>query len=270
MAQSNDKLRLVFIKLGGSLITDKRREKSFRANVMKRLAHEIAKALKQDESLRLLIGHGSGSFGHVTAAQYGTLHGAQTDEQWRGFAQVATIAAELNALVAQELAAAGVPIWRLQPSASAICEDGKLVSMALEPVHAALEHQLVPLVYGDVALDKVRGGTIISTETIFQYLATHLPVHEIHLLGEVGGVYDAQGNVIPEITPDTISNYQDALQGSAGTDVTGGMLSKVSDMLALTRTNGGLTIRIFDGREPDLLYQTLVGAAHPGTLIHSG
>lgn len=270
MSQGNELFRLVFIKLGGSLITDKRTEKSFRAEVMKRLASEVAMALRHDESLRLLIGHGSGSFGHVTAAQYGTVRGVQIDEQWRGFAQVATVAAELNALVAHELAAVGIPIWRLQPSASAVCEDGKLVSMALEPVRAALAHGLVPLVYGDVALDSVRGGTIISTETIFQYLAAHLPVREIYLLGEVGGVLDVEGGVIPEITPGTVKQYQDALKGSAGTDVTGGMLSKVRDMLALISTYGDLTIRIFDGRGPTVLYQALIGAAQPGTLIHSG
>lgn len=260
---------LTFIKLGGSLITDKRDEDSFHAETMRRLAQEIAAALVEDGSLRLLLGHGSGSFGHMAASRYGTANGVHTDDEWRGFAEVATVAAELNYLVADNLAEVGLPVWRLQPSASAHCEDGILVELATEPARRALEHGLVPLVYGDVALDRVRGGTIISTEQILGYLAHRLPVKRIFLLGEVAGVFDSDGTLIPEITPDNIAQHRAALGGSAGTDVTGGMLTKVEGMLALAGAVVELTIRIFDGREPDLLRQALMGKAHPGTLIHA-
>ncbi|NIV31978.1 MAG: uridylate kinase, partial [Anaerolineae bacterium] len=46
---------------------------------------------------------------------------------------------------------AGVPVWSLQPSASAQCESGVLKSMELAPVTQALQHGLVPVLYGDVA-----------------------------------------------------------------------------------------------------------------------
>ncbi|MBZ0277675.1 MAG: isopentenyl phosphate kinase family protein [Anaerolineae bacterium] len=258
---------LTFIKLGGSLITDKRVESSFRRDAVLRIVSEISRALHDSSDLRLVVGHGSGSFGHVTAKQYNTINGVRTSDQWRGFAQVATVAAELNYLVAREMNAVGIPVWRLQPSASALSRDGVLINMALDPLRQALEHGLIPLVYGDVALDETRGGTIISTETIFFYLAQHLPVHRILLLGEVAGVLDTQGQVVPTITPENFSAIQSALGGSAGTDVTGGMETKVQDMLALAQRIPGLTIRIMDGREPNLLYQTLLDKVQPGTAI---
>lgn len=254
---------MIFIKLGGSLITDKRQEKAFRADVMARLAQEIAAA----NVAPLLIGHGSGSFGHVTAKQHGTMQGVQTADQWRGFAEVATVAAELNYLVADTLSKAGVPAWRIQPSASAQCHDGKITQMALSPIQTALEKGIVPLVYGDVALDDVRGGTIVSTETVMSYLVDHLPVKRIILLGEVPGVLDEQGEIIPRITPQNIAQYQGALGGSEGTDVTGGMLTKVTDMLELVRLKPDLAIQIIDGREPGLLYDVLKDATSAGTLI---
>jgi isopentenyl phosphate kinase len=142
--------------------------------------------------------------------------------------------------------------------------------MALEPVRAALEHALVPLVYGDVTLDRVRGGTIISTETIFFYLARHLPVQQILLLGEVSGVYDTDEQVIPEINPANFEAIEHALGGSAGTDVTGGMETKVRDMLKLAQQNEGLEIRVMDGTQPGLLQQTLLGQVRPGTRISGG
>lgn len=258
-----------FIKLGGSLITDKRVERSFRRDVAERIAQEIASALIEQPDLRILIGHGSGSFGHFAAARHKTAQGVQTSEQWRAFAEVATVAAELSGLVAQVLQDAGVPVWRISPSASAISRDGEIATLSLSSITTALEHALVPLVHGDVSIDEMRGGTIVSTERVFFYLAHHLPVNRILLLGEVSGVYDAEHSTIPEITPANYSDIEQLLGGSGGIDVTGGMETKVRDMLDLTLALPHLNIRIMDGRQPDLLRQTLLGNATPGTRIHN-
>ena len=260
---------LTFVKLGGSLITHKHVENSFRAEVVRHIAAEIKAALQIDKTLQLLIGHGSGSFGHVAAKQHDTIHGVSTEEQWRGFAQVSVVAAELNYLMAQTLNNAGIAVLRFQPSASAIAHDGAIVEMSVEPIRRALEHHLVPLLYGDVAFDNARGGTIISTETIFFYLAQQLPVTRILLLGEVEGVYDMNGNVIPTITPATLAAAEEALGGSAATDVTGGMETKVRDMVALIQALPQVTVRIMSGLHEGLLRDTLLGRAQPGTLIHS-
>lgn len=258
---------LVFLKLGGSLITDKRIENSFRETVAVRVADEIASALRQNEDLQLLVGHGSGSFGHVVARRYRTIDGVRSADEWRGFARVATVAAQLNYLLANVLQARGVPVWRMQPSASAISRDGVLNKLAHEPIRQALVHRLVPLVYGDVSLDEMRGGTIISTEAIFFYLARYLPVDRIYLLGEVDGVYDEHGAIIPQITPETLAQVEQALGGSSGTDVTGGMETKVRDMLALAQELPRLAIRIFNGNTPGLIEAALLGEEKPGTLI---
>lgn len=261
---------LVFIKLGGSLITDKRVESSFRHDVATRLATEIAAALQQKPDLRLVIGHGSGSFGHFAAKRFGTINGVHSDEEWRAFAHVATVASELNHLVAKTLDKAGVPVWRIQPSASAYSRDGDLVSVVAFPLKRAVERRLVPLVYGDVSLDETRGGTIISTERILSFLAGAMTPQRILLLGEVEGVYDTTGRIIPQITPSNIAEVEEALGGSAGTDVTGGMETKVRDMLALTQRIRGLTIRVMDGTQPDLLRRVLLEETQPGTVLTAG
>lgn len=261
---------LTFIKLGGSLITDKRVENSYRAETAARIAAEIHEALTQNDTLQLLIGHGSGSFGHVAAKQHGTMQGVHTAEQWRGFAQVARVAAELSYLMTKALESAGIPVMRFQPSASAIAADGVITEMHIEPIRRAIRQGLVPMVHGDVAFDDVRGGTIISTETIFFYLARHLPVERILLLGEVDGVYDTDSSIIPTITPQNLPEVERALGGSMGTDVTGGMETKVRDMVALVQAAPQISIRIMNGQQPDLLRDTLLNRAAPGTLICAG
>ena len=106
-------------------------------------------------------------------------------------------------------------------------DDGRLTYLDTFAVHAALRHDLVPLVQGDVALDTVRGGTIVSTEDVFEYLAAEIQPAWVLLAGEVSGVYAdvaMTGRAIATITPDNVQAYAAALGGSHGADVTGGML----------------------------------------------
>ena len=69
---------LIFLKLGGSLLTDKTSEETLRPDVLDRLASEICQALALDRCIPLLLGHGSGSFGHVAAAKHGTRKGVSS------------------------------------------------------------------------------------------------------------------------------------------------------------------------------------------------
>lgn len=249
---------VIFVKLGGSLITDKTRAYTARRDCLARLAGEVLRALDAAPGLRLLIGHGSGSFGHWAAKPYSTRHGVSTPEQWRGYAEVAAAAARLNRIVSDAFLEAGVPVLSVQPSASARCHDRSLEYLDTHPIHAALSRGLAPLVYGDVALDDARGGAIISTEDIFLYLADELRPARILLLGEVEGVLDAKGGVIPLITPADLPTLREALSGSAGVDVTGGMEDKVTRMVELVQRHPKTEVHILTGSAAGLLTRVLL------------
>ena len=81
---------LVFLKLGGSVITDKNREATAQEDVIRRAGQEISRALKARPELSLVLGHGSGSFGHFVADRYGLRGGiresSQGEDNWRGYA----------------------------------------------------------------------------------------------------------------------------------------------------------------------------------------
>ena len=266
---------LVFVKLGGSVITDKTREETPRPNLMARLGAEVAAALASRPDLQLVLGHGSGSFGHMPARRYGTRLGVQGREGWLGFVEVAAVAARLNRLVTDAFLAAGVPVWSLQPSASALCHGGELVSLSTGPVLQALAQGLVPLLYGDVALDRVRGGTIISTEQIFAYLARQLQPSRLILVGVVDGVYegdplrDPAARPVSLITPENWSSVRTALGGSFATDVTGGMLAKVEEMVSLLQDLPEMTVHLISGERPSALAAALLEGegAGGGTLL---
>jgi len=271
---------LVFIKLGGSLITDKRKRYHARFATIKRLAEEIAQALNVDPTLKVLIGHGSGSFGHVAAHESGYDAKAGHPSPM-AFAQVAAAASALNHIVRRALLEAHLPAISMPPSASARLQDGKLTEMAVEPIISLLKQGLIPIVFGDVALyaaTRDQRGGIASTEMIFSLLAERMRPQRMLLLGMVEGVFEQMPSeehptpaLVPEVTVQTWSSVQSGLGGSHGTDVTGGMIAKVSETLHLIQAIPTLQIRIVSGTQPGLLKRLLVDpTTKAGTLIHGG
>ncbi len=262
---------LAFLKLGGSLITDKTQPSTPRLEVLTRIAEEITAAREEAPNVRLILGHGSGSFGHVPASKYGTRQGVQTPEQWLGFAEVWMQASALTRLVIEALHGAGLPAVSFPASAGATAEDGEIISWNLGPVQAALEDGLLPVVNGDVVFDTARGGTILSTEDQFIYLARRLHPARILLAGLEPGVwadFPTCTQLIDAITPQNLEEVAPALSGSTATDVTGGMDSKVQQMLALVEELPGLEVRIFSGKPSGIIKQALLGAK-VGTVLQS-
>jgi isopentenyl phosphate kinase len=154
----------------------------------------------------------------------------------------------------------------LQPSAIALASDGSLSSLDLTVIERLLSEGQVPLVHGDIVLDRQRGFTIASTESQFRLIASQLPVERVVMVTDVPGVLDHRGEVIPLITPETVSSHP--LEGAAATDVTGGMRHKVESLFALLREAPRATVRVVSGlSDSGMLSEVLLGRSTPGTLI---
>ena len=273
---------LVFLKLGGSLITDKTKPYTPLLDMMDDLALQIATTLQAQPNLRLVIGHGAGSFGHVAASEYKTRDGYprpsplahrdrdQNEENyWEGFAEVWYQASTLNRYVMKALHKANVRAISLPPSSSVIASEGKVSVWETTPIRMALSSRIVPVIFGDVVFDEVRGGTILSTEDLFMHLARALSPERILLAGLESAVwkdFPARTRKLEKITPDTFDQISAGIGKAQGADVTGGMESKVKQMLELIENNQELTIQIFSGTEPGNIVRTLTGETL-GTVI---
>jgi len=267
---------LVFLKLGGSLITDKTQAYTPQLDVIEDLALQVARALQTHPDLRLVIGHGSGSFGHVAASQYRTrdgfippsspfIHreGDDTEQNyWKGFAEVWYQASSLNRFVMKALHKTNVHAIALPPSTNVIASDGQVTIWETTSISMALAYGLVPVIYGDVVFDEIRGGTILSTESLFAHLARALNPDRILLAGLEAAVWEdfpARTRKIENITPQTFSEIRAGVGKAAEADVTGGMESKVTQMLELVQQNPALKIQIFSGAEPGNVLKALSG-----------
>lgn len=263
---------LFLIKLGGSLITDKTRPRTARTEVIARLAKEIREAAESSD-LSFVIGHGSGSFGHRAAQESGIHRGVESRKQLAGVGKTQGSAAALHRIVFQSLIEAGVPAFSLSPSSFAVAAGGASEALWPEPLLLALGLGLVPIVYGDVVMDREWGASICSTESLFLALVPALAsrgrfVRGVVWLGETGGVLDPEGKVISEIESDEVTKIAEGISGASGVDVTGGMRHRLEAAETLARL--GVTSWIGNGLEPGNLIKAIKREVENGTLVHPG
>ncbi|MBD3250606.1 MAG: hypothetical protein GF381_03500 [Candidatus Pacebacteria bacterium] len=259
---------ITLIKIGGSLITDKNKPFTVQQRALEIIADEVSKASKLGKPI--IIGHGAGSFAHVPAKKYQTHRGIFNQQSYRGIAEVADVAAQLNRIVIKKLLEKKVNAVSVSPLSSMTATDFDLDQVFTQPIELILENDLLPVVYGDQIMDREKGCTIFSTERVLGYLGLALQgngyqIEQIIQCGQTNGVYDANGDTIPEINSQNFSAYKEALGGSGGVDVTGGMLHKVEETLELAKQ--GIPGLIIDGIVHGTLSDAIAGKPVLGTRI---
>lgn len=262
---------LIFLKLGGSLITDKAKPHTLRPELLHRLADEIKKACQEKPSLKIVLGHGSGSFGHVPAKKYNTVEGVHASSDRAGFMEVWREARDLNNLVIKEFTAVKLPILCFPPSACVQTADRKIIRWDIKVIETALKEDYIPLLYGDVILDAKICGTILSTEELFSFLVKPLIPSRILLAGIDDGVFSdfpKNKSLIPMLTPTLYAQHIKSISPSRHIDVTGGMSEKVRLMIELVKDHPGLSISVFSGLKDGNVYKALMGE-YPGTTIRA-
>lgn len=260
-----------FLKLGGSLITNKDQPYTVKTATLDRISREIHDYLQTNPGYRLILGHGSGSFGHTSAGLYNTQQGVKSIEDWVGFSRVCHDARSLNQLVTQSLIQNGVPAISFPPSAQVICTDHQITKWDTSQIEQSLQHGLVPVVFGDAVFDADIGGTILSTEDLFFHLAGLIQPESILLAGIEAGVwmdFPSRSQLIPLITPKSYPIQKTQILGSASPDVTGGMRSKIENMLQLVMDIPQMIIQVFAGTEPGSIADALNGV-QIGTMIRN-
>ncbi len=262
---------LIFVKLGGSLITDKNQVGSAKRPEISRLVQEIKQAQGNNPELHIILGHGSGSFGHPPAKKYQTRLGVHFKEDWRGFTEVRQQADALHRIVMDELWQAGLNAISFPPSAAATTHNHTEIHWDVEPIKNALDHALLPVVFGDVVFDSQIGGTILSTEEILAYLCLHLPIEKVLIASIEKGVWknaEHPENIFPILTPALFHEHGTSIGNSHAPDVTGGMRSKVEILFSIIEKHPSLQVSIFCGTEKENLLKAL-GGEDIGTLLRN-
>jgi isopentenyl phosphate kinase len=240
----------VILKLGGSVITDKAADQGVvkEADLLR-----IAKEVSQYGG-EMIIVHGAGSFGHTCAKKYGLDRGFDPEGTVITHESVKKLASRVvDAPNEYKVRAIAV-----HPMCCTVCRNRRIESMYLDNIKLMLEKGFVPVLHGDVVMDLELGACVLSGDQIVPYLAKELKITRLGLGSAEEGVIDNDGKTIPEITPETFENFKHYIRGSESTDVTGGMLGKVQELLELSKTSC-ITSHIFNAGKEDNIRRFLNG-----------
>lgn len=260
---------LIMIKWGGSLITNKNKPLTPNIGIIKSLVKQIKEIREIKPELKIILGHGSGSFGHSIAAKYQTRDGIKNNVDWIGFSQVWYAVRALNIIVTRALNDLGIPSITFPPSVFIKASGGIGVDYFRFPFDTILSTNILPVVHGDVVFDEDLGGTILSTEDIFLFLAEFYQPEKIYLAGIEKCIWEdfpKNKKPIKKISPKNFLKLQDKIGGSSNVDVTGGMFAKVKLMVDLVTKFPNLKVNIFSGTSPEGLKQEILGQS-TGTVI---
>ncbi|WP_461865729.1 isopentenyl phosphate kinase [Thermococcus sp.] len=222
---------MIIIKLGGSVISDKKAPYSFNKDIVKGIAKEIA-GFYPGEGFILVHG---GSFGHPNAKEYRIREGLTKDVERKriGFSKTHQAMLKLNDLIINVFLEEGLPAYSVSPSSIFLIEKGDIVYGELEILRKLLEKDFIPILFGDTAIALDKGIDILSGDQIVSYLAKMLKPSKVIFLMDVDGIYDgkpAEASLIQNLSRAEIDSLLERLHCvSKGTDVTGGICNKLEE-----------------------------------------
>jgi isopentenyl phosphate kinase len=237
------------VKLGGSVITDKKVAFSYREKAVRGLGRAIA-----DSGLPVVVVHGGGSFGHTVAKRYG-LSSSKSSPSPDGVSETREAMLTLDAKVCASLSAAGLHPYPFSPF-TLLDREGEAGSSFIDRL---LSGGMTPVTFGDVVHDG-KGFRILSGDTMCVELAEMLGAVRCVMAIDVEGLLDEKGSVIKVLG----EGAEAKLLPSRG-DATGGIALKVRE--ALRMASSGTEVRLVSGLRPAEFSKALKGVGFHGTTV---
>ncbi|MCX6650602.1 MAG: isopentenyl phosphate kinase [Methanomassiliicoccales archaeon] len=257
---------MILVKLGGSVITDKGRYRTFDRDTTLRLASEIAAS-----GQKVMLVHGAGSFGHMLAKENRLHLGITEPSQLIGAAKVMADVRELDLEVSRCLTESGIAVVPLPPVSCAVMKDGALERLDLGVFKRYLEMGMVPLTFGDVVWDAKRGLSICSGDQLMTALVREFRPEKVVFVTDVDGVYTSDPTKDPgaRLIEKVDKAVLDALpRTERNVDVTGSIFAKIQHMIDMAGMTGECLV--LNGKAPGRLESALRGERVVASRVVSG
>jgi isopentenyl phosphate kinase len=247
---------ITVVKLGGSVVTDKKVAFSYREKAVRGLGRAMTAS-----GLPIVVVHGGGSFGHTVARKYG-LSSRKSSPSATGASETRDAMFALDAKVCASLSASGMHPYPFSPF-TLLDKDGGPTFL-----ERLISGGATPVTFGDVVHDG-KGFRILSGDTICVELAEMLGAERCVMAMDVDGVLDEKGRVI-----ESLGEADEAKLSPARTDATGGISLKLTE--ALRMASAGTEVRLVSGLRPAEFLKALKGVRFKGTTVkvphgvHSG
>ena len=258
----NKNNNIIILKLGGSLLTDKNKPFSIREDIVKGSVQQIV-----DAKEKLILIHGGGSFGHPLAKKYSIMKGIDSSipNQVLGLTETHQSMNEFNSYLIKLFLEKKYPVLSIQAS-SIFIKDSQEVSASktsMEVVETALDLNILPILYGDIILDKQGSFSIISGDQIILELCKNLDryrISKVIFTMETDGIYvndnESGDNCIlaTECYSDQLENLKLA-NLEQKIDVTGGIKGKINFIQKICKYN--IPVQLINGLKDEYIYKSL-------------
>ena len=263
------KKNLVILKIGGSVITDKKHNKKIiNKKKLKRIIKEIAYA-KNKNNFSLIIIHGAGSFGHKIAKSFDFKNGYKNRSQIKAISDISLDLKKLNIEILKHLKRENIFSITFAQSSAWKMTNKRLCNCDLSIINKYLQLNLTPILYGDILIDSKLGFSILSGDQIVCYLAKKLHAERVLIGTDLDGIFESDPKInknaklIKKVDRNNIKNL--SLGQSLSTDITNGMKGKVDELIRLAKF--GIESEIINISKPNILKRSLNGQKGLGTII---
>ena len=251
---------IVLLKLGGSLLTDKNQPFSIREEVVKSAIQQVI-----DAQEKLILIHGGGSFGHPLAKQYSISKGLNPsiNNQILGLTETHQSMNKFNSYLINLFLEKNYPALSIQASSIFIRDLNKISTHSIEIIETALDLNILPILYGDIILDKQGSFSIISGDQIILELCEKLKkykVSKVIFTMETDGLYINEKNSNGECILAT-ECYSDELERldladlGQKIDVTGGIKGKLNFIKQICNYN--IPVQLINGLKEGYIHKSL-------------
>ncbi|MFX1276363.1 MAG: isopentenyl phosphate kinase [Promethearchaeota archaeon] len=266
----NEKNEIILLKLGGSLLTDKNTPNSIREDVVKGAIQQII-----DANVKLIIIHGGGSFGHPIAKKYKITKGIDSSipEQILGLAETHQAMNKFNSYLTNLFLEKKYPTLSLQTSSMFFKESNQILMNSIDIIETALDLNILPILYGDIILDKEGSFSIISGDQIIFELCKKIKkfkISKVIFTMETDGLFIKDVNNVDNciLVEECISDELDRLEiADLGQkiDVTGGIKGKLDFIKQICNLN--IPVQLINGLKKDFIYKSLIDEKFECTLV---
>jgi len=230
--------KLIFIKLGGSVISDKTKVNQPRLDKIDRLAEQLKEL---EKNFSLIIFTGAGGFGHPVARKY-------KDNLEKGLKEIKNACKKINKVVVSSLNKVGLKAKTVEPDKVARYENGKMTLFSDDSILKLIKQNIIPVFHADLVDDKKLGISILSMDKFLVDLAIYLKKNND--FGQAGmtiekaifvgstpvttlGVGDRPVGIVRRITKKSFFEKKNIFYQGREVDVSGGMKYKVEQCLRL-------------------------------------
>ena len=244
---------MLLVKLGGSIITNKKKPLSPRKKTIDSIVQSLRK-VKED----MVLVHGGGSYGHYWSVKY-DMHTKPANYNIRGVSIVKNSMIELNKIILDSFLKNKLNPYCLPPSNFML--GTKPITKKINEIKKIANSGLIPITFGDALWYANKKSYILSGDQIMSILARVIrPRLSIFILNEDGLYSNLKSKkLINEFKNEKISIKKDTM------DVTGGMARKVSEAINISKM--GLRVFFVNGNKPNRIVNAINGNKFEGTLF---